>query len=85
MAPTVSRSAFQGVWTVLRFNWHLHALWIARDVRGNCQEETIGSMVHQSSTSTTQPKENPIEERVRGVVLRDLSWWSAGPFVTPLP
>jgi hypothetical protein len=29
MAPTVSRSAFQGVWTVLRFNWHLHALALA--------------------------------------------------------
>lgn len=29
MAPKVSRSAFQGVWTVLRFNWHLHALALA--------------------------------------------------------
>ena len=29
MAGTVSRSPFQGVWTVLRFNWHLHALAMA--------------------------------------------------------
>ena len=29
MAATVNRSSFQGVWTVIRFNWHLHVLALA--------------------------------------------------------